>query len=243
FILNITWIDAQWFCAWLNTQTYLQSGDGVYIYRLPTERELIQVRSFLSENSKILPWTSSPDIPGNALRVVRVKIESQYRSLVSFLSNGRWKEADQETEKLMLKLAGRSDENHLTVDSLKQFPGEDLELIDQLWLKFSGGKFGFSVQTKLWLEFEGKLDFGEDRDAAIRVFRRLSDQNRWRVKREWLKYSALDFSMNAPSAHLPTLYGACRVMPPANLGQAWIGWCAVLSRLNACTSSHSPSSS
>ncbi|UBF25414.1 GUN4 domain-containing protein [Kovacikia minuta CCNUW1] len=237
-ILNISWHDARWFCAWLNTQTYLQPDVGVYLYRLPTQTELSQVRSSPSGKDEILPWTSSPTTPGNALRVVRVRIDNQYRALVNFLANGRWKEADQETERLMLELTRC--ENHLTVDSLREFPEKDLYLIDQLWLRFSGDKFGFSVQKKIWLEVGGKLDFGDDDAAATKAFTKLSEQNGWRAKKEWLKYSALDFSIHAPSAHLPTLFGACRVLPKANLGKAWIGWCAIFSRLYAATVSSSP---
>ncbi|MGI0488765.1 NACHT domain-containing protein [Pantanalinema rosaneae CENA516] len=236
--LDICWIDAQWFCAWLSTQTHLQPEDGVYIFRLPTAAELIQVRSPKVGIQNIQPWLSTPDSQSNALRIVREHIDNHYRYLVNFLANGRWKEADQETERLMLELAGQQEEGHLTIDSLKTFPCQDLDQIDQLWFRFSGGKFGLSVQKQLWLSVGGRLDFGTDNDVTLRTFRELSDRTGWRSKREWLNYTALNFSMNAPPAHLPTLYRACRISPGINLGQAWIGWCAILSRLGTCAPSH-----
>ena len=33
---------------------------------------------------------------------------------------------------------------------IKLFPGEDLRFINNLWLKYSQGHFGFSVQKNIW---------------------------------------------------------------------------------------------
>ncbi|MBF1988493.1 MAG: GUN4 domain-containing protein [Fischerella thermalis M48_A2018_028] len=32
----------------------------------------------------------------------------------------------------------------------------------------------------------------------------VSDRYAWRIKQEWLKYSDLNFSLNAPQGHLPS---------------------------------------
>ena len=39
-VKRIRWQDARWFCAWLSTQTRLQSEEGVYDYRLSTGQKL-----------------------------------------------------------------------------------------------------------------------------------------------------------------------------------------------------------
>ncbi|MFB2977817.1 GUN4 domain-containing protein [Microseira sp. BLCC-F43] len=82
----------------------------------------------------------------------------RYRQLRDLLQAGKWKEADQETAKVMLQVAGRTKEGWLDSDSIKNFPCEDLRAIDQLWVKYSNGRFGFSVQKRIWQEVGGKVD-------------------------------------------------------------------------------------
>ncbi|MDY7006960.1 MAG: GUN4 domain-containing protein [Cyanobacteriota bacterium] len=61
---------------------------------------------------------------------------------------GEWKEADEETEKCILKAANREIEGWLNSESIKILPVQDLRKIDELWLNFGKGRFGFSVQKK-----------------------------------------------------------------------------------------------
>ncbi|WP_335337770.1 GUN4 domain-containing protein [Nostoc piscinale] len=71
-----------------------------------------------------------------------------YGRLRDFLKAGQWKEADEETLKLMLKVVGREQEGWLDTGSSDKFPCTDLRTIDKLWVKYSNGRFGFSVQKK-----------------------------------------------------------------------------------------------
>ncbi len=72
--------------------------------------------------------------------------------------------------------------------------------MDQLWVKYSKGKFGFSVQKQIWLDLGGKLDGEPD----LYTFVKLSDRVGWRKNNEWLSYDNYTFSTNAPQGHLPT---------------------------------------
>ena len=208
---EISWEDARWFCAWLSTQPNLALDDGVYDYRLPTPKELAVVGKDGDGKMRgdINPWTADPKQPGNALRVVRQRIPERYRELVNYLATGSWKEADQETDKLMLKAAGEPAEQrgYLELAEIRNFPCEDLLLIDQLWVKFSGGKFGFSVQKQIWVEVGGKLDFGKDKPAAIAAYEEMSDRNGWRVNGKWISYRQLTFDTSAERGHLPRVRG------------------------------------
>ena len=56
-----------------------------------------------------------------------------YRQLRDLLKAEKWKEADEETERVMLAVAKR--EFALDVNSIDNFPCEDLRTIDQLWGK------------------------------------------------------------------------------------------------------------
>ena len=73
-----------------------------------------------------------------------------YTRLRDLLKAGNWKEADKETLTVMLKAAGKGAENYLYSDDIKNFPCTDLRTIDQLWVKYSNGLFGFSVQKRIW---------------------------------------------------------------------------------------------
>jgi hypothetical protein len=77
--------------------------------------------------------------------------------------------------------------------------------MDQLWVKYSKGKFGFSVQKQIWLDLGGKLDGEPDWDTFVK----LSDRVGWRKNNEWLSYDNYTFSTNAPQGHLPLLPRFC----------------------------------
>jgi GUN4-like len=137
--------------------------------------------------------TPQPDIELKLAKVVN------YDQLEQLLKSGKWKEADQETAKKMLEVAGRTKERWLDIDSIDNFPCEDLRTIDQLWVKYSNGRFGFSVQKKIWLEVGGKVDW-ETED-------KLGDYVGWRKNGSWMRYDNLTYSLQAPIGHLPMVVG------------------------------------
>jgi hypothetical protein len=124
-----------------------------------------------------------------------------YRRLRDLLKAGKWKEADQETVKRMLEVAGRTKESYLQTEDIDRFPCEDLRTIDQLWVHYSDSKFGFSVQAKIYRELGGTREY--DR----KVWEKFGDRVGWRVGGNWLNYSDFTFNTSAPSAHLPGFFG------------------------------------
>jgi serine/threonine protein kinase len=124
---------------------------------------------------------------------------ADFRQLDPLLASGKWKEADQETGKVMLKIMGREKKGWLRVKDCQNFPPQELRIIDQLWLKYSQDKFGFSVQKKIWVKNGGKLDGSIEVDT----YRKFADAVGWREKGQWLNYDQLTFSTNAVEGHLP----------------------------------------
>ncbi|MGL6135987.1 MAG: GUN4 domain-containing protein, partial [Planktothrix sp.] len=110
---------------------------------------------------------------------------------------GKWKEADEETAKKMLEVAGRTKEGWLRVEDINNFPCEDLRTIDQLWVKYSNGRFGFSVQKRIHKSLGGTLSYEGD------VWEAFVDQVGWRVGGSLLYYKDLKFNQTAPVGHLP----------------------------------------
>jgi serine/threonine-protein kinase len=136
------------------------------------------------------PTISSVSVQLNSARGV------DYTRLRDLLAAGKWKEADLETLKVMLKATRREKEHYFTRESIDNFPCDDLRTIDQLWVEYSQGHFGFSVQKKIWLEVGGKDN---------KTIGKLGDYVGWRDEHwhTWLRYEDLTFNMQAPSGHLP----------------------------------------
>ena len=79
-----------------------------------------------------------------------------------------WKEADEETSKLMLKVAGREKQGHWGLEDIRQFPCEDLRNIDQLWIDYRNRPFGFSVQKEIYLSVRGILEESQSSSLYIK---------------------------------------------------------------------------
>nr|WP_242033558.1 GUN4 domain-containing protein [Phormidium sp. FACHB-592] len=151
-----------------------------------------------------------------------------YTRLRDLLKAGQWQEADKETGNVMLKATGQEERGYLLADDMEQFPCTDLRTIDQLWVKYSDGKFGFSVQKKIWEEVGQNV---EEFNVAVgwRVSKiRIRERVVLWMKREeqeetWEWVASLTFSLGAPKGHLP---GGWR--------QRGGGWSALAFRLIKC---------
>ncbi|WP_199332162.1 GUN4 domain-containing protein [Anabaena lutea] len=80
---------------------------------------------------------------------------ADYQKLDTLLATGNWKEADYETARLILKIANREKEGVLELEDIKKFPLAKLLTIDKLWLKYSNGHFGFSIQKQIYQSLGG----------------------------------------------------------------------------------------
>ncbi len=123
-----------------------------------------------------------------------------YTRLRDLLAAGKWKEADAETLAVMLKVSGREQEGYLNEESINMFPCTDLRTIDQLWVKYSNGRFGFSVQKKIYLSVGGKVDG----DYYPEAWNKFGDHVGWKVQGNLIDYATdVVFSTSAPVGHLP----------------------------------------
>ncbi|MDJ0798374.1 MAG: serine/threonine-protein kinase [Calothrix sp. MO_167.B12] len=123
-----------------------------------------------------------------------------YTKLRDYLAAGNWKEADLETYLVMLQAVGREKGDWIRDEELLNFPCTDLRTIDRLWVKYSNGHFGFSVQKRIYLEVGGKPD-GKYYEAAWKKF---GDRVGWRVKGNWILYSNVTYETSSPEGHLPS---------------------------------------
>lgn len=137
-----------------------------------------------------------------------------YRSLQDLLKREAWLEADQETRNLMLKLSDRPPGVRLNTNDIRQLPCRDLRTLDYLWVTYSHGRFGFSVQKRIWKDVGGRSDLnyeglellGRAPRSGWRVngpIERFGDRVGWRTRKVWFAYPELVFDLEAPEGHLP----------------------------------------
>ena len=149
--------------------------------------------------------SSSPSVvrsvaPISSPSSISITTSVDYTQLENLLKLEKWKEADVETRNVMLKASGREEEGWLDTKSIDSFPCKDLGEINQLWVKYSKVKFGFSVQKSIWERVGGSSE------ATNEIYERFGDRVGWRINQRWLKYDDYNFSLNAPIGHLPQMF-------------------------------------
>ena len=123
-----------------------------------------------------------------------------YTRLRDLLKAGNWKEADRETYRTMIRAVGKKEGKRFKSEELLDFPCADLKTIDFLWVKYSNGKFGFSVQNRIYLECGGKFDGNYPGDT---IWDKFCDRVGWQVNNQCVSYEKLTFNTLAPEGHLP----------------------------------------
>ncbi len=121
---------------------------------------------------------------------LKSEVGMDYSKLEKLLAAGKWRQADERTWDIMLRVANQEDRGFLNLEDIEGFPATDLETIAWLWDYYSGGRFGFHIQYKIW------QTVGND----YTIF---CDRVGWRVKENWLYYDDLNCSITAAEGHLP----------------------------------------
>lgn len=139
-------------------------------------------------------------------------VSGHYQKLDELLHAKKWEEADLETAKIIYMIYHKKFpetlqyRTYITNDSdsiyIKNLPRKDLNNINKLWLKYSNGRFGFSVQKRIWKSLGGGSDTTYNSEEIQEKF---GDKVGWRKEEDWVYYSDIDYSLKAPSGHLPIL--------------------------------------
>lgn len=128
----------------------------------------------------------------------------RYQTLQMLLKTGKLREADEETVNLILQEAGTPNRDDLPPDAVKLFPCSVLRVIDRLWTTYTGGRFGFSVQLKLYQEVGGNLETAIAQDATI--LRKLGDRVGWRENDQWQTLDQVGHNLNDPVGCYPIVW-------------------------------------
>jgi hypothetical protein len=183
------------------------------------------ILSIIKEASIIKEPTVPSWLPLNRQPAIDTGI---YCNLETFLQEGRWEEADHETcevvklilskdkgEEFSLELNKRLEEvRHnsfsymfyqpaynmagFSTQDMVEVPGDYLKYLNHLWVKYSGGKFGFSVQKTILKKILGRQNvLHSDIDVFGRKIGFIKDN-------KWIYYSDIEYSIDqAVDGHLP----------------------------------------
>ena len=140
-----------------------------------------QVQEFLADNFPVgvVPLESAQGI--------------DYQPLQKLLAQQDFQAADVTTLQKMCELAGASaiERKWIYFTEVINLPVLDLKTLDRLWLMSSEGKFGFSVQRRIW------LSLGKD-------YNKLWSKIDWKSGNTWTRYpNEFIWDLSAPRGHLP----------------------------------------
>lgn len=134
-------------------------------------------------------YPTNPDVP------LRSESGIDYTRLRDLLADRKWQDSNQETLDLILRATRRESDGWLDALNLEELPCTELDTINQLWVAYSGGQFGLSVQSQIYEQVGG--DYGQ-----------FCDRIGWRKESEWTKPTELNYTDSAPPGHLPYLGSA-----------------------------------
>ncbi|MEM9153409.1 MAG: GUN4 domain-containing protein [Cyanobacteria bacterium P01_F01_bin.33] len=104
-----------------------------------------------------------------------------------------YEEADRLTNQKLCELAGvaAAKRGWLYFSEVSKIPSEALQTIDALWVKYSDGRFGYSVQRKIWL-------------GVGKNWERFWPEIGWKTGIYWTRYPGeFVWNKSAPKGHLP----------------------------------------
>lgn len=85
-----------------------------------------------------------------SINTLNSEVGVDYHKLRDLLAIQQWQLADQETWVVMCQALSKPIGSYFFMSDIAKLPCEDLQIIDQLWLKYSQGRFGFSVQKHIY---------------------------------------------------------------------------------------------
>lgn len=123
-------------------------------------------------------------------------IEVNYQPLQELLIAKNFQEADKLTQKYLCALVEKhtkKSKQWLYFTDINFIPVNELFIIDLLWKTYSKGKFGFSVQKKIWVKYNNRWD-------------KLWEKIKWsEIATGTMKRYPQEFiwTIDAPEGHLP----------------------------------------
>ncbi|XP_039010748.1 tetrapyrrole-binding protein, chloroplastic-like [Hibiscus syriacus] len=170
----------------------------------PPSSLFLKPPSTTTSSTNILSTTSSSSSTTFSLpsSTTSTTTTSSFDTLQHLLSTQNFRQADEETRRLLILLAGEQSQKrgYVFFSEVQYIPETDLKAIDELWRKYSNNKFGYSVQKNIWKKVNKdftklflKLGWMKKLDTEIEQYnyRAFPDEFTWELNDE------------TPEGHLP----------------------------------------
>tara|TARA_Y100001968_G_scaffold232170_1_gene214961 strand:- start:16897 stop:17571 length:675 start_codon:yes stop_codon:yes gene_type:complete len=118
-----------------------------------------------------------------------------YSSLQQKLLHENFQEADRLTSSFLRELSGSAavERGYVYFSEAENIPDLDLLTIDRLWIAYSQGRFGFSVQARLLDSLGGRYE---------KLWPRIG----WKNDGVWTRYpNSFNWTLSAPVGHMPLI--------------------------------------
>ncbi|KAF0891526.1 hypothetical protein E2562_009923 [Oryza meyeriana var. granulata] len=182
-------------------------GSPSVVLRLTTNSSTsISFKLFSNTTSSSVTTASSPNSPASTpvtpTPATTLPPPPPLELLSSQLAERDYRQADETTRALLIELAGESARRrgYVFFSEVQFISAEDLQAIDALWREHSDGKFGYSVQRRLWeksqrdfTRFFIKVGWMKKLDTEVEQFnyRAFPDEFMW------------ELNDDTPEGHLP----------------------------------------
>jgi len=154
-------------------------------------------------NKNLIPKTTIRNILPETTQQNSLPIPyTSYTTLRRYLQDRNWRAADQETNRLLLEFYDSGSKTQNSSDGISQIPLDLIKAINRLWQHYSCDKFSFGIQISLIFTDPISHDFHYPaifETSCKQGLKRLG----WIDKSRLLEYSKLNFSLSAPTGHLP----------------------------------------
>ncbi len=143
----------------------------------------------VSEDSA--PTSTSTASTATAPPTPETNSATEYQYLENLLKEQRYEEADRVTWRIVLQLAEAEGRGYLELDEVMLLPPAELVHLDQLWHRYSQGRWGFTVQRRLFEQAESD-------------YSNLGKITGWMVDGTWLQKQNTIYDLEqSPQGHLP----------------------------------------
>lgn len=139
-------------------------------------------------------------LPSHPVSIAAYPLQSEkFIRLEQLLAAEQWQAANEETFTILSETCGLTSDRTVKIGNLSCY---DLHILDSLWLKYSQGRFGFSVQQRMWRQIcQDAIEIQHTQDQRWTAF---CDRTGWTGKQD---------QQSAPAGHFPTCVGASEAQP------------------------------
>ncbi|MDZ8051941.1 MAG: GUN4 domain-containing protein [Aulosira sp. ZfuVER01] len=200
------------------------------------EHKYTEIDEQCNEAEKLIITAENWTIDEEETHNLTTKSGIYYSKLRYLLSEKNWKDADEETSKIMLSLATQYRKNlpvehtipnelFLSSEYINNFPCDDLRIIDKLWLNYSNTHFGLSIQTCIWQTISQNK---EDVNLNCKNF---VERVGWILNGNWKNQEEIIYGLDAPIGHLP--FAFTKLFEKTEINN-WGCWYNFYYRLQTC---------